>query len=494
VPGSSKALIRQAISAIGLATLLCLAIASAAPAADRIYWVNEGTEAVGPSIGHANLAGGGGGEVSIPGAPFLFGLGIDPAAGRFYSLGGEPSSVFSASLDGTGGALLDTTGAPPGAPNGLAVDPAGGRVYWTTEESGVLFANLRGGGGGALNIAGVTPKEGGAVAVHPAAGKIYWDNKEEIAFAGLSGSGAGRLDTGAQVGPLVSGLAVDGSAGRIYWINQDENEPPAPPSFMFASLDGGQSGELDTGQAPVANPVGLAIDPQAGRIYWVNAGNGTIGFASLSGSDGGQLDTTGATLSSSGTPVLLKTPVAASPPLVKGKPRAGKSLTCEAGRWAPDLPESFLYRAPQTVTYQWLRNGRPVASATGQTVKARLAGRYACQAIGTNAAGSASSTSSTVSVKAALRLGKVRLNRPRGTATLTVAALGGGKVRLSGAGIKRQTAPARAKARLRIRPSGRAKKRLEATGRVRVKAVVSFRPASGKRLKRSKKIVLKLSR
>ncbi|MGB7686102.1 MAG: hypothetical protein WBL45_10015, partial [Solirubrobacterales bacterium] len=53
---------------------------------------------------------------------------------------------------------------------------------------------------------------------------------------------------------------------------------------------------------------------------------------------------------------------------------------------------------------------------------------------------------------------------------------------------------ARAKARLRIRPSGPAKKRLEATGRARVKATVNFRPDGGKPLKRFKTIVLKLSR
>ncbi len=489
MPGSSKALIRQAISAIGLAVLLCLAIASAAPAADRIYWVNEGTEAVGPSIGHANLAGGGGGQVPIP-VPFLFGLGIDPATGKLYSSGDETAPLLSANLDGTGVAALDTTGAPLSDPSWLAVDPAGGRVYVTNEEPpSVSFVNLRGGGGGVLDTTGVTLQEPGAVVVHPAGGRIYWADGETIAFANLAGGGGGTLDIVLQADIVVSGLAVDASAERIYWIEFDEGADVAAFRLRFASLKGGPIGELDLGASMAPN--GLAIDPEGQRIYWADHG-GTIGFFDLRSGGGGQLDTTGTSPALPANPVLLKVPLTTTPPRVTGRTRAGGTLSCESS-WAPDLPESFLYRAPQTIAYQWLRNGKPVSGATGRTVKARLAGRYACQATGTNAAGSASSASSTtVSVKAALKLGKVRLNRARGTATLTVAALGGGKLRLSGAGIKPQTAPARAKARLRIRPSGRAKKRLEATGRARVKAVVSFRPASGKQLKRSKKIVLKV--
>ncbi len=485
MPRTANTLVSWAAVAAAAAISLCLAMACTARAADRIYWVN-GNDLGEDTIGHANLAGGSGGKITLPGFG-IRGLGIDAAAGKLYTLNEPNVPILSASLDGTGVAPLNTTGVPPGGePDRMAVDPGGGKVYWTAVDTdAIFFANLRGGGGGALDTTGVTVREVGAVAVHPAAGRIYWGNGGTIAFASLNGGGGGILDLVNVSSQSVGGLAIDGSSNRIFWID------PVTETIEFASLGGGMISELDTGAAPINVPQGLAIDPGASRIYWANAPDDTIGFANLNGGGGGQLDTTGTTPSNPTGPVLLKTPSPASPPLVKGRSRAGATLSCESS-WAADLPESFLYRAPQTVAYQWLRNGRPIAGATAQTVKARQAGGYACQATGTNAAGSASLTSATVSIKAALRLGKVRLNRATGTATLTVAALGGGKLRLSGAGIKPQTAPARAKARLRIRPSGRAKKRLEATGRVRVKAVVSFRPASGKQLKRSKKIVLKV--
>ena len=54
---------------------------------------------------------------------------------------------------------------------------------------------------------------------------------------------------------------------------------------------------------------------------------------------------------------------------------------------------SFLYRAPQSVTYQWTRNGAEVAGATDTSYTAYVAGDYRCRATATNAAGSTSQTS-----------------------------------------------------------------------------------------------------
>jgi DNA-binding beta-propeller fold protein YncE len=484
--GTSKTLIRQVISAMGAAALLCLTAASAAHSADRIYWVNS-PEGGGTTISHAELAGGGGGEIAIAATPGVFGLGIDSAAGKIYTLGGNGTDVLSANLDGTGPAPLDTTGAPVGETDWLAVDPGAGRAYWTDEKTDAIsFANLRGGGGGALDTTGVAVRETEAIAVHPAGGKVYWINDEAIAFASLGGGGGGTLNIVNGPGPFGRGLAIDESSNTIYWVDGFAE------TIEFASLNGGMSRVLDTGAAPFDDPVGLAIDPDAGRIYWANE-NDSIGFAKLKGGGGGQLAITGANVDAPVTPALLKTPVAAKPAQVAGRTRAGSTLSCESA-WAPDLSESFLYRAPQTVTYLWLRDGRPIAGATVQTVTARQAGSYACQATGANAAGSASSTSAPLAVNAALKLGKVRFNRNTGTATLTVAAFGTGQLKLSGVGVKARSTKARAKARLGIRPNGRVKKRLEATGRARVKATVSFRPDGGKPLKRSKKIVLKLNR
>ncbi len=488
MPALSKQAVRRSGSATLAAALLCLVMACTARAADSIYWVNF----FGNTISHANLAGGGGGEVPIA-SPFvnsMIGLGIDSTRGTLYWSNIDPDTIGTANLDGSGAGQLNVTGANLDNPIGPAIDAAAGRIYWANSSETtptISFANLSGGGGGALDTTGVAVIDPELVVVHPAAGKVYWAGNEGIAFANLGGGGGGLL-----IPANANGLAIDASSNKLYWIERNTD------TIHFTSLNGGPGGVLDTSGATVRNPAGLAIDPAAGRIYWANfgtesprPGDDTIGFASLKGGGGGQLDTTGATLNAPANPVLLKTPLATAPPILKGRHRAGSRLTCESS-WAGDLPESFLYRAPQTVAYQWLRNGRPIAGAITQGVKANKVGRYACQAIGTNFAGSTSSTASaTANVKAALKLGKIRLNPVAGTATLKVAAFGAGRLTIKGAGIRRQSAKASPKARLSIAPTRRLKERLEDAGRARVKVKVTLAPNGGKRIQRSKTIVLR---
>ena len=67
--------------------------------------------------------------------------------------------ISSANLDGTGGgADLDTTGATVDAPNGVAIDPAAGKIYWANFDGNkISAANLDGTGGWTdLNTTGAT--------------------------------------------------------------------------------------------------------------------------------------------------------------------------------------------------------------------------------------------------------------------------------------------------------------------------------------------------
>ncbi len=77
------------------------------------------------------------------------------------------------------------------------------------------------------------------------------------------------------------------------------------------------------------------------------------------------------------------------------------ALTCPTGSWAADFAGGFVYQAPTTYAYQWLRNGAPVAGATAATLTAKSAGTYSCTVTAANQAGSAAQTSAAVTVKAA---------------------------------------------------------------------------------------------
>jgi DNA-binding beta-propeller fold protein YncE len=100
--------------------------------------------------------------------------------------------------------------------------------------------------------------------------------------------------TGGATVSTPSGIALDPAAGRVYWLNGGPS-----PGVSYANLDGSGGGDLNTAGATMTSPNGLGIDRAAGRVYW---GNGPpderISYANLDGSGGADLVTTGAVVES----------------------------------------------------------------------------------------------------------------------------------------------------------------------------------------------------
>ena len=74
------------------------------------------------------------------------GIAVDPGAGKIYWTDFDLSGIYSANLDGTGAAQLVSLAANCGA-YGLAVDPDGQFLYWTEYNTGFLRRCTTGGAG-----------------------------------------------------------------------------------------------------------------------------------------------------------------------------------------------------------------------------------------------------------------------------------------------------------------------------------------------------------
>jgi hypothetical protein len=308
----------------------------------------------------------------------------------------------------------------------------------------------------------------------------------QISFANLTGGGGGDLNTAGATTEEPSGVAIDAAAGKIYWGNYEGNK------ISFANLNGTGGGDLNTAGATLERPFGVSIDPAAGRIYWADEEIGKISYANLNGSGGADLDTSGATVIHPGFPTLLEAPSPMAPPKASGGSKPGSALTCTPGTWAPDLIESFLYRAPQSASLQWLKDGQPIAGATSTTLKAGAVGNYTCQSTATNHAGSTSQTSTPVGI---FKLGKVKLNKKKGTATVSVQVPGAGTATISGKKVAKQkktrSASSPATLKLVVKAKGKAKKALTKKGKAKVKASIVFTPLGGSSGTQTKTLTLK---
>ena len=161
-------------------------------------------------------------------------------------------------------------------------------------------------------------------------------------------------------------------------------------------------------------------------------------------------------------------------------------------------------RAPESFARQWTRDGADIPGATGASYVATDVGAYRCRVTATNAAGSATQTSaakqipsnefSVVSVKKLPAKGKARitlelpgaglvqLNPPAGTSAAIAA---------NGTESREKTATEAGRLRLNVTATGAKKRKLYKTGRVKVKAAVTFTPTGGEPNTLSRKIRLK---
>ena len=368
---------------LGLVLSALVWFASAAFAADSIYWTSY-TGAGGLRFG--DLAGSGAHDL-FTGEASPEGVAIDAAAGKIYWADTTSGTIRVANLDGTGARDLYTGESEP---SGVAIDPTAGLIYWANAISGsgaIRVGNLDGSGAARSLFANESYPVG--VAIDPAAGKIYWGSYDTftIRVGNLNGTGASNLFTGEN---YPTQLAIDPTAAKLYWTNEFAG------TVRVGNLNGTGAASLYTGEGDVG---GVAIDPGAGKLYWTNWNLGTVRVGSLDGTAPAQSLYTGET--DPWFVALLRAPLGAGSPQVTGGAGIGQTLTCGSGSWAADLLSGSLYRAPQSLAYQWMLDGTPVAGATTGSVFVSAPGEYRCQVTATNAAGSTSQTSGPADISGA---------------------------------------------------------------------------------------------
>lgn len=242
------------------------------PVTNRLYIAatDGGVEDRGQIL-YANLAGGGAGVFTAPGAPVddPEGITIDPASRTIYWINTSEDSISWAKLDGSAGGTLNLTGATFDGPYRLAIDPVAGRVYFanivgTGAEAHLVlsYANINNTGGGNVNTTGASPTDTvNGIAVDPAHGRVYWLNEEieSLSYANLDNSGGGDVDTTGAAWFEPYGMALDPGTGKAYWANYDNSSEEREGVFGVANyVSGGGGGGIDIATAPVAGPQ----DPQ----------------------------------------------------------------------------------------------------------------------------------------------------------------------------------------------------------------------------------------
>ena len=193
---------------------------------------------------------------------------VDTAGGKVYWIKGTSATtgrIHSANVDGTGATVVKEL---TSVPHGLALDSANGKLYLTNSWGKIQRLNVDGTQFETNLIVGLESPMSIAVSL----GRVYWtDAAGNVQVANVAGDKSPRnIATGSDIG----GIAVGRS--KVYWTEQTSD---ISGKIRSANLDGSGAADLF---ALTAVPHGIAVDTAAGKVYWAN-GWGKIQRRDLSG-------------------------------------------------------------------------------------------------------------------------------------------------------------------------------------------------------------------
>lgn len=403
VPTSEGHRLLRLAGAIALVSCGFLGVVNRAPASQTVYWENFDQHPVTIGFAPTGFVGGGylSGEIVPTGAEIRSpeGMAFDPDNDRIYVASSGSDEIIWVNIgDGTAGALR-TGAAPVDRPEGVAVDSETQTVYWgNSNGSGSIgyAAADESNVGGTLNRTGASAGAPQRIALDPVDGRVYWFSSEDsgkthLSYAYLNNTGGGDIPVPEEELPEEwTGINIDPATQRIYILAEEEFEVEPgefeSESFVYwLSLSGVGGGEVNTTYASFAEPFGMAFDPSSGRFYWGNYGYNSgppIGIATIDFRNRESGIYVGGTVPAGPRdPIVLMSPYPVGSPNVSA---SGSTLNCATGEWSQNYVGSYVYGAPESFTYQWVKGALPIVGATAPTLDISAPGTYGCLVTATN--------------------------------------------------------------------------------------------------------------
>ena len=262
-----------------------------------MYWINVKSGTLHRLVG-AEV------ENLVPNVRNATGLAMDVAGGKLYwteRTSDSTGRIRRANLDGRNVRLVKNL---TSLPHGIALDAANGKIYVTNAWGKVQRLDVDGSNFQPNLITDLERPSG--LALDVSGGKVYWaETTGRIRRANLDGSNVEDVATG--LGPPISIAIFDNTA---YWTEKiDENSG----EIRFVNLQGNV---VTRNSFTPGFPIGIAVDAVENKLYWTTS-RGQIGRQNLDGSNFQPNFVTG--LSAPGplalrveTPMDVETPVVAT--------------------------------------------------------------------------------------------------------------------------------------------------------------------------------------
>lgn len=252
-------------------SLLLLPFLARIVCAGGVTWTDRGAS----TIKRMNFDGGAlvtvaiSGAVSSPGTN-IRGIALDPAGGRMFWADNGNDRIFRAKLDGTNSVIIASLPAGGSFPADVRLDVAGQLLYFCDQQQNLIQRMSFDGTGLKTVIDTANGNEPYFLDLDSVEGKIYWSGfaNGNLYRANLDGSGSEMIITGNN---NARGVCLDRAGGMIYWINRDDKKVHRCPRAALP-VNVATSPAVQTLYQGLDTPHGLVLDIPAGKLYWADTG------------------------------------------------------------------------------------------------------------------------------------------------------------------------------------------------------------------------------
>jgi len=214
----------------------------------------------------------------------------NPVGARIFFRDLGAGRILSANPDGSDLKVVIEGGQKH--PDGIAVDPVRGHLYWTNmgnpiaNDGSIFRSDLDGGDITVIVPTGgtFTPKQ---IQIEPKSQKLYWCDREgmRVMRCNLDGS---QIETLVQTGQTDTdrhdqtrwcvGIAVDLEGGHIYWTQKGADNAGQGRIFRAGiEIPAGETSntrtDMDLLFAELPEPIDLDLDPVNRMLYWTDRGD-----------------------------------------------------------------------------------------------------------------------------------------------------------------------------------------------------------------------------
>ncbi|XP_066473947.1 prolow-density lipoprotein receptor-related protein 1 [Tiliqua scincoides] len=183
---------------------------------------------------------------------------------RIYWSDVRTQTIKRAFINGTGVETVVSADLPNA--HGLAVDWISRNLFWTSYDAHKKQINVARLDGSFKNAVIQGLDKPHCLVVHPIRGKLYWTDGDNISFANMDGSNRTLLFTN-QKGPV--GLSIDYQESKLYWISSGNG------TINRCNLDGNGFEVLETMKTQLRKATALAI--MGDKLWWADQASEKMG-------------------------------------------------------------------------------------------------------------------------------------------------------------------------------------------------------------------------